>query len=175
MATDVSPLPLDGATLARRMLDETARRAGAFASQAGRRVCLAAVLVGDDPASVTYVGMKRRRCERAGIESRLVHLSTDVSTSEVVGVVEALSDDPTVDGILVQHPVPDQVDERAVFEAIVPAKDVDGVTMESFAAMAFDLPGHRSCTPGHPPPPRRIRHRASWPPRRGHRAKSDPG
>ncbi len=106
------------------------------------------MLVGDDPASVTYVSMKQRRCDRAGIDSRLVHLNREVSTTEVVGVVEALSDDPMVDGILVQHPVPAQVDERAVFEAIVPAKDVDGVTMESFAAMAFDLPGHRSCTPG---------------------------
>lgn len=83
--------------------------------------------------------MKRRRSERAGIESRLVHLSSTVSTAEVVDVVKAPSDDTAVDGILVQHPVPDQVDERAVFGAIAPAKDVDGVTTASFAAMAFDL------------------------------------
>jgi methylenetetrahydrofolate dehydrogenase (NADP+)/methenyltetrahydrofolate cyclohydrolase len=92
--------------------------------------------------------MKRRRSERAGIESRLIHLDSTVSTGEVVDVVEARSDDSAVDGILVQHPVPGQVDERAVFEAIAPAKDVDGVTMQSFGAMAFDRPGHRSCTPG---------------------------
>ena len=70
------------------------------------------------------------------------------STAEVVGAVHDLSEDPTVDGILVQHPVPTHVDERQVFEAIPPAKDVDGVTMHSFAAMAFGLPGPVSCTPG---------------------------
>ena len=148
MTTDGSPVLLDGAALSRRILDETAQRAAAFVSGAGRRPCLAAVLVGDDPASVTYVSMKQRRSAGAGIDSRLVRLDRKVSTAEVVDVVQALSNDPAVDGILVQHPVPDQVDERAVFEAITPGKDVDGVTMASFAAMAFNLPGHRSCTPG---------------------------
>jgi methylenetetrahydrofolate dehydrogenase (NADP+) / methenyltetrahydrofolate cyclohydrolase len=74
-------------------------------------------------------------------------IPADSATSEVVATVGALSMDPAVDGILVQHPIPGHIDERAAFEAIDPAKDVDGVTMHSFAAMAFGLPGFRSCTP----------------------------
>lgn len=71
-----------------------------------------------------------------------------VTTSELVSVIAGLSADPEVHGILLQHPVPAQIDERAAFEAIAPGKDVDGVTMHSFAAMAFGLPGFASCTPG---------------------------
>jgi methylenetetrahydrofolate dehydrogenase (NADP+) / methenyltetrahydrofolate cyclohydrolase len=119
-----------------------------FREDVGRRPCLAAVIVGDDPASVTYVKMKSARCEQVGIEPRLTALAATASTAEAVQAVDGLSEDPTVDGILVQHPVPPHVEERAVFEAIDPAKDVDGVTMRSFAAMAFGLPGFASCTPG---------------------------
>ena len=142
-----SAVLMDGASLAQRLLNETARRADRFGARAGRSPCLAAVLVGADPASVTYVTMKQARCRAAGITSRLVDLPADSTTSEVVAAVGALSMDPAVDGILVQHPVPGHIDERAAFEAIDPAKDVDGVTMHSFAAMAFGLPGYRSCTP----------------------------
>jgi methylenetetrahydrofolate dehydrogenase (NADP+) / methenyltetrahydrofolate cyclohydrolase len=137
---------MDGTALARRILAETGERAVAFLASAGREPCLAAVLVGDDPASVTYVKMKRARSRAAGVESRLVTLPSTARTSEVVAAVDELSGDATVDGILLQHPVPSQVDERAVFEAIAPAKDVDGVTAHSFAAMALDLPGFPSCT-----------------------------
>ena len=105
-------------------------------------------MVGDDPASVTYVRMKRNRCRQAGIESRLVALPDATTTSELVRAIADLSQDPTVHGILLQHPVPGHIDERAAFEAIVPEKDVDGVTMHSFAAMAFGDPGFASCTPG---------------------------
>jgi methylenetetrahydrofolate dehydrogenase (NADP+)/methenyltetrahydrofolate cyclohydrolase len=139
---------MDGTTVAQKLLVETAEKASQFVEHVGRRPRLAAVLVGDDPASVTYVKMKRRRSEKVGIDSQLVELPTMTSTAEAVSVVRGLSDDPAVDGILVQHPTPSHVDERAVFEAIDPAKDVDGVTMHSFAAMAFDLPGLVSCTPG---------------------------
>jgi methylenetetrahydrofolate dehydrogenase (NADP+)/methenyltetrahydrofolate cyclohydrolase len=105
------------------------------------------VLVGDDPASVTYVRMKRRRCQQVAIESRQVTLPATTTTDGLVGAVAALSKDPGVHGILVQHPVPPQIDERAGFEAIVPDKDVDGVTMHSFAAMALGYPCFASCTP----------------------------
>ena len=91
--------------------------------------------------------VKRTRCDKTGIDSRLVQMRTGVSTEEVIEVVGSLSADRSVDGILVQRPVPDGVDERAVFEAISPGKDVDGVTMHSFAAMAFGLPGPQSCAP----------------------------
>jgi methylenetetrahydrofolate dehydrogenase (NADP+)/methenyltetrahydrofolate cyclohydrolase len=105
------------------------------------------VLVGQDPASQTYVKMKRNRSRKNGITSRAVELPDSTTTEELVTVITELSNDPEVDGILLQHPVPDQIDERAAFEAIAPGKDVDGVTMHSFAAMAFDLPGFGSCTP----------------------------
>lgn len=131
---------IDGTRVANDILATTAERASAFAGRTGSRPTLAAVLVGDDPASVTYVKMKRARCERVGVESRLVHLSDSASTVEIVDTIVQLSDDPTTHGILLQHPVPSQVDERVAFEAITPAKDVDGVTMHSFAAMAFGLP-----------------------------------
>jgi methylenetetrahydrofolate dehydrogenase (NADP+) / methenyltetrahydrofolate cyclohydrolase len=139
---------MDGTALAQELLIETTEKARGFLRDVGRRPCLAAVLVGEDPASVTYVKMKRARCERVGIEPRLISLPAHASTAHAVETVRGLSDDRTVDGILVQHPVPSHVDERAVFEAIAPTKDVDGVTMRSFAAMAFGLGGFVSCTPG---------------------------
>nr|WP_235578843.1 MULTISPECIES: tetrahydrofolate dehydrogenase/cyclohydrolase catalytic domain-containing protein [unclassified Rhodococcus (in: high G+C Gram-positive bacteria)] len=117
-------------------------------SRTGRRPVLATVLVGDDPASHTYVRMKVAACAKVGLESRRVDLPSSSTTEQVVSVVESLSTDPSVDGILVQHPMPVRVDERAVFEAIDPTKDVDGVTMTSFAAMGLGVAGYRSATPG---------------------------
>lgn len=139
---------MDGKGLARQVLDHVAVRAREFESRTGTRPCLATVLVGEDPASVTYVRMKTNRSRDAGIESRRVELPTETTTEQLVARITALSDDPTVHGILLQHPVPAHIDERAGFEAIAPGKDVDGVTMHSFAAMAFGDPGFASCTPG---------------------------
>lgn len=139
---------MSGTELARDIVEQTAERAREFTERAGRKPCLATVIVGDDPASVTYVRMKRNRCHRAGIDSRLVALPESTTTDELVAAVTELSDDPAVDGILLQHPVPRHIDERAAFEAIAPHKDVDGVTMHSFAAMSFGEPGFTSCTPG---------------------------
>lgn len=139
---------MDGSNLAALILDDTRRRANTITRETGRQPCLATVLIGDDPASATYVRMKQNRCRDTGIESRHVALGEATTTPEAVAVVEALSRDDTVDGILVQHPVPQQVDERAVFEAIDPSKDVDGVTFGSFASMALGGTGFESCTPG---------------------------
>jgi methylenetetrahydrofolate dehydrogenase (NADP+) / methenyltetrahydrofolate cyclohydrolase len=139
---------MDGAALSRTILEDCRMRAAAFTERVGRRPCLAAVLVGGDPASVTYIKMKQARCERIGVESLLVALPETATTSEVVDAIERLSADRRIDGILLQHPVPARVDERAAFEAIAPAKDVDGVTKLSFASMAFGLPGFASCTSG---------------------------
>jgi methylenetetrahydrofolate dehydrogenase (NADP+) / methenyltetrahydrofolate cyclohydrolase len=139
---------MSGSDLARQILESCATRAAEFARMAGVPPCLATVLVGADPASVTYVRMKQNRCRAAGIDSRRVELPDAATTAEVVTTIAALSNDATVDGILLQHPVPSQVDERAAFEAIAPSKDVDGVTMASFAAMAFGDRGFASCTPG---------------------------
>jgi methylenetetrahydrofolate dehydrogenase (NADP+) / methenyltetrahydrofolate cyclohydrolase len=143
---------MDGTTLARSIVEATAVRAARFAELTGRPPCLATVLVGDDPASATYVKMKQNRSRKAGIASRHVTLPDTATTDEVLATITALSDDPGVDGILLQHPVPPQVDERAAFEAIAPGKDVDGVTMQSFAAMSLggigEGAGFASCTPG---------------------------
>lgn len=139
---------MQGKALADSIVARAADRAAEFERLTGAKPALAAVLVGEDPASVTYVRMKRNRSEKAGIESRVVALPDSTTTEELVGVIRGLSQDPRVHGILLQHPVPSQVDERAAFEAIAPEKDVDGVTMHSFAAMAFGDPGFASATPG---------------------------
>jgi methylenetetrahydrofolate dehydrogenase (NADP+)/methenyltetrahydrofolate cyclohydrolase len=137
-----------GTDLAVEMVARTAERARILQEQYGVQPCLATVLVGDDPASATYVRMKQNRSKKAGIASRSVVLPAETTTAELVAEITKLSDDPAVHGILLQHPVPAEIDERAAFEAISPAKDVDGVTMRSFAAMAFGDPGFRSATPG---------------------------
>ncbi|MGW1169097.1 bifunctional 5,10-methylenetetrahydrofolate dehydrogenase/5,10-methenyltetrahydrofolate cyclohydrolase [Streptomyces sp. NPDC002550] len=139
---------MEGTDLARRLTETSAEAAKDIRRRTGVSPCLATVLVGEDPASVTYVRMKRARCAKAGIHSRHVALPATVSTSGLVEAVTALSEDPDVHGILLQHPVGPHIDERAAFEAIAPDKDVDGVTMHSFAAMGFGLPGFVSCTPG---------------------------
>jgi methylenetetrahydrofolate dehydrogenase (NADP+)/methenyltetrahydrofolate cyclohydrolase len=138
---------MDGTALAERMDGDTRERAGRVAEWLGRPPCLATVLIGADPASVTYVRMKQRRCGAVGVVSRSVELPAETTTEEAIRAVRALSDDPGVDGILVQHPVPSHVEEREVFEAIAPSKDVDGVTLHSFAAMSLGQPGFASCTP----------------------------
>jgi methylenetetrahydrofolate dehydrogenase (NADP+) / methenyltetrahydrofolate cyclohydrolase len=137
-----------GTDLAAEMVAKAAARAESLRERTGVQPCLATVLVGDDPASATYVRMKQNRSKKAGIASRSVVLPAETTTDELVAEVTKLSEDPEVHGILLQHPVPAQIDERAAFEAIDPAKDVDGVTMRSFAAMAFGDPGFRSATPG---------------------------
>ena len=150
--TTIDPLSgcrlMDGTALAARILADAAGRAAAFAERTGHAPCLATVLVGDDPASATYVRMKQNRSRKAGIGSRHVALPATASTSQVVDTIAELSADDAVHGILLQHPCPPAVDERAAFEAIDPAKDVDGVTLHSFATMSFGLPGFASCTPG---------------------------
>ncbi|MFJ9629243.1 bifunctional 5,10-methylenetetrahydrofolate dehydrogenase/5,10-methenyltetrahydrofolate cyclohydrolase [Streptomyces sp. NPDC101175] len=139
---------MDGTALARRIVEDTAKKAADLKERTGTAPTLATVLVGADPASVTYVRMKQNRSRKAGIESRHVELPATTTTAELVATLTALSADPAVHGILLQHPMGAHIDERAAFEAIAPEKDVDGVTFASFAAMSFGLPGFVSCTPG---------------------------
>ncbi len=139
---------LDGKAVSAAILDGVRREVAEFVDQYGRVPALATVLVGDDPASHTYVRMKANRCASVGMESRRIELDAGISTETLVGRIRELSEDSTVDGILLQHPVPAHIDERAAFEAIAPGKDVDGVTRTSFAMMAFGEGGFRSATPG---------------------------
>jgi methylenetetrahydrofolate dehydrogenase (NADP+) / methenyltetrahydrofolate cyclohydrolase len=138
---------MNGTELSREIVAAAAKRAAELAA-AGIVPCLATVIVGEDPASVTYVRMKQSRSRTAGIASRHVALPEQTTTQQLVDEIGDLSADPDVHGILLQHPVPAHIDERAAFEAIAPHKDVDGVTMHSFAAMAFGEPGFASATPG---------------------------
>jgi methylenetetrahydrofolate dehydrogenase (NADP+) / methenyltetrahydrofolate cyclohydrolase len=139
---------MDGAAVARRSLDETRDRVSAYRAASGRAPRLATVLVGDDAASHTYVRMKVNRCRQVGMDSVRRDLPANSTTVDVVGVVEDLVADDDVDGILVQHPMPGHIDERAVFEAISRRKDVDGVTARSFSDMAAaDGEGFAACTP----------------------------
>ncbi len=139
---------LDGHAVAHDLLADVARRTADYVARTGRTPVLATVLVGDDPASHTYVKMKQSRCRQAGMESLRVELPAEATTEELLERIRALSADDGVDGILLQHPVPSQIDEHAAFEAIAAGKDVDGVTLASFAAMSFGEPGFASCTPG---------------------------
>ena len=144
---ETTPVLMDGKVTAAKILDDVATQVAQIIEKTGVQPCLVTVLVGEDPASVTYTRMKRKRCEAAGMRSMKVELPTETTTEQLVAKITELSEDPAIHGILLQHPVPDQVDERAAFEAIAPAKDVDGVTIHSFGTTAFDLPGFGSCTP----------------------------
>jgi methylenetetrahydrofolate dehydrogenase (NADP+)/methenyltetrahydrofolate cyclohydrolase len=139
---------MEGTALAREIVRSAAERAAGLAAVTGVTPCLATVIVGEDPASVTDVRLKQNRSRAAGIASRHVALPAQTTTGQLVDVLGGLAADPEVHGILLQHPVPAQIDERAAFDAIAPAKDVDGVTGASFAAMAFGGPGFASATPG---------------------------
>ena len=113
----------------------------------GRAPKLVAVLVGDDPASSTYVNMKERACHSLGIETEIKRLSKDTSTAELIQTIIGLNHDEKVDGILLQHPVPNQIDEISCFNAIDIKKDVDGVTTQGFGNMSMGLDAFGSCTP----------------------------
>lgn len=113
----------------------------------GRAPKLVAVLVGDDPASSTYVNMKERACHSLGIETEIKRLSRDTSTAELIQIIKDLNHDEKVDGILLQHPVPNQIDEISCFNAIDIKKDVDGVTTQGFGNMSMGLDAFGSCTP----------------------------
>ncbi len=139
---------IDGAALARTTLAGVAHRVSELTAAGHRAPCIATVVVGEDPASHAYVRMKMNRARGVGIEPRLFDLPSSIDTASLVRLITELSEDDSVDGILLQHPVPAHVDERAAFEAIAVDKDVDGVTHPSFSRMAFGEPGFACATPG---------------------------
>lgn len=139
-------LILDGAIVADAIKEQLKARVETLST---REIipCLATILVGDDPASETYVRMKGNACKRLGIDSKRIHLNKNISTDDLIDVILQLNADPLIHGILLQHPVPHQIDERAAFEAISIHKDVDGVTALGFAQNAFGYAQYPSCTP----------------------------
>lgn len=138
---------LCGKTIAASIQDELRIETAEFTRQTGIVPVLAAVLVGDDPASQVYVRNKRRSCQRVGIASRLIQLPSSTGTAELLDVVNDLNDDPQVSGILVQLPLPLLVDPLAVLDAIDPRKDVDGFHAENVGLMLQGRPRFLPCTP----------------------------
>ena len=144
----MNPLILDGKSLAKQIESELARRTQALLTHApGRTPILATILVGNDPASATYVKMKGNACRRIGMDSRSIELPEQTTTAELERVILDLNDDPDVHGILLQHPVPHQIDERHCFDSIALEKDVDGVTCLGFGRMAMGSAAYGSATP----------------------------
>lgn len=140
-------LELNGRVLAGCVEAELEERVRGVVDKLGFKPVLATILVGDNPASVTYVKMKAKACERIGLESRIVKLDENTTTDELLAQIKSLNDEKKVCGILLQHPVPKQIDERACFDAIRPDKDVDGVNSLSFGKMAMGEPAYVSATP----------------------------
>ena len=132
-----TPILLDGKSIAQKTFDLCAARVKQIIAKTGKTPCLATVLVGEDPASATYVKMTGKRCEEVGMKSLRVTLPAETTTEQLVKKIAELGADPAISGILLQHPVPKHIDERAAFEAIPPIKDVDGVTIHSFGAMSL--------------------------------------
>ena len=138
---------LDGKAYAKQMEAELAKRVAKLKQHSGRTPILATILVGDDPASATYVKMKGNACQRVGMDSLKVAMPQATTTEQLLAKIAELNNNPDVHGILLQHPVPSQIDERACFDAIALAKDVDGVTCLGFGNMAMGEPAYGSCTP----------------------------
>ncbi|MDN4073781.1 bifunctional 5,10-methylenetetrahydrofolate dehydrogenase/5,10-methenyltetrahydrofolate cyclohydrolase [Fictibacillus terranigra] len=139
-------LILDGSRVAAEIKEQLKKRVDSIISK-GITPCLATVLVGDDPSSATYVKMKGNACEKLGIISKRIHLSADITTEDLLNTIHELNQDENVHGILLQHPVPSHIDERAAFEAIDIEKDVDGVTSWGFGQTSFGFGSYPSCTP----------------------------
>lgn len=138
---------LNGKAYAKQMEAELAERVAKLKQDSGRTPILATILVGDDPASATYVKMKGNACQRVGMDSLKVAMPQATTTEQLLAKIAELNNNPDVHGILLQHPVPSQIDERACFDAIALAKDVDGVTCLGFGNMAMGEPAYGSCTP----------------------------
>jgi methylenetetrahydrofolate dehydrogenase (NADP+)/methenyltetrahydrofolate cyclohydrolase len=139
---------LDGKALAQQMEHELSVRVQRIKDQShGRTPILATILVGNDPASATYVRMKGNACRRVGMESLRVVLPQSTTTGELLEEIDRLNANPDVQGILLQHPVPSQIDERRCFDRIAIEKDVDGVTVLGFGRMAMGEPAYGSATP----------------------------
>jgi len=138
---------MDGKRLALSSEEELKMRVTTLLEKKDFVPILATILVGSDPASATYVKMKGNACERIGMKSIKVELDSDTTTEELLSKINELNSNPEVHGILLQHPVPDQIDERLCFDAIDIKKDVDGVTCLGFGNMSMGEKAFGSCTP----------------------------
>lgn len=140
-------LVLDGKSLAAQTEEKLTQRVATLKNKTGRTPILATILVGSDPASATYVKMKGNACERIGMQSLKVELPESTTTEQLLAKIEELNNNHDIHGILLQHPVPAQIDERACFDAIALHKDVDGVTCLGYGRMAMGEEAYGCATP----------------------------
>jgi len=138
---------IDGKAVAAEVRERVAAEVVEFEAERGRPPALVTVIVGDDPASEVYVAGKHRACEQVGIRSFHHGLSVETTERELIALVEKLNADQDVDGILVQLPVPEQIDPDRIIAVIDPGKDVDGLTPVNAGRLAQGMPGLVSCTP----------------------------
>jgi len=138
---------LDGRATSASIKEEIAQEVEVFIAKGGRKPHLAAILVGENGASVTYVNAKVKACEKVGFESTLVQLPDTISEEALLAEIEKLNNDATLDGFIVQLPLPEHIDESKVTMAISPEKDVDGFHPENIGLMALNLPTFLPATP----------------------------
>ena len=138
---------LDGAGLSRRIRTEIAREVDSLVAQGHRRPCLAAVLVGNNGGSESYVANKVKACTDCGVESRICRFDSAVTEDVLLQAIEELNHDADVDGFIVQLPLPRHIDQQRIINAIDPTKDVDGFTPANFGSLAIGLPAFVPATP----------------------------
>ena len=138
---------INGKEVSQQRLAQVAEKVAARQAAGLRTPCLAVVLVGEDPASAVYVRNKKLACEKVGFKSLSYELGADTSEAELLALVDQLNADPEVDGILVQLPLPQQIDSQAVLERILPHKDVDGFHPYNVGRLVVKMPLMRPCTP----------------------------
>ncbi|TPE50904.1 bifunctional methylenetetrahydrofolate dehydrogenase/methenyltetrahydrofolate cyclohydrolase FolD [Maribrevibacterium harenarium] len=144
----MTALVLDGKHCAKETEERLAKQVAELKERTGGHTpILATILVGADPASATYVKMKGNACRRVGMDSLAIELPEETTTEQLLAKIQELNENPDVHGILLQHPVPAQIDERACFDAIALHKDVDGVTCLGFGRMAMKEPAYGAATP----------------------------
>ena len=143
----MSAIVLDGKAIAAKTENELSQRVALIKQRTGKTPILATILVGTDPASATYVKMKGSACRRIGMESLAIELGAETTTEQLLDQIDTLNHNPEVHGILLQHPTPSQIDERACFDRIALEKDVDGVTCLGFGRMAMGESAYGCATP----------------------------
>ncbi|MFH0708942.1 MAG: bifunctional methylenetetrahydrofolate dehydrogenase/methenyltetrahydrofolate cyclohydrolase FolD [Pseudomonadota bacterium] len=138
---------LDGKTLAKKIEEKVSFEAKEFKKTTGRVPGLAVILVGHDPASQAYVGMKKKACDRAGFYSVTHEMPDDISQEAIIKTIEMMNQNPNIDGILIQLPLPAHIDTTKILEVVTPSKDVDGFHPFNVGRLATGLDGFVPCTP----------------------------
>ncbi len=142
-----SPIILNGKAISEKIRNEISQELKKMDPNGSNPPTLATILVGNNPASETYVNMKVKACATVGMLSKYVRLPEETTTEQLLHEIRLLNENPQVHGILLQHPVPHQIDERLCFDAILPEKDVDGVTTSSFGRLSMGKEAYFPCTP----------------------------